>query len=45
MVGLTGISPLSVSAYPVAWKIEVVNDEIYHGYEYVRLEYYTTYPT
>ena len=45
MVGLTNDCSLSVSAYPVAWKIEVLDDEIYHGFEYVRFEHTVTYPT
>lgn len=36
MAGLEGGSPLSVSAYPVGWRIEVVNDDIHRGFEYVR---------
>ena len=45
MVGLTGRCPLSVSTYLVAWKIEIVDDEIHHGFEYVRFEHIITYPT
>ena len=44
MVGLTNGCKLSVSVYPMAWKIEVVNDEIYVGLEYVRFEHTATYP-
>jgi len=29
---------LSVAAYPVAWRIEVVNDDAHRGFEYVRCE-------
>ena len=36
MAGFENGSPLSVSAYPVAWWIEVVNDDIHRGFEYVR---------
>ena len=39
MVGLTEGCPLSVSAYPVAWRIEVVNDDVHRGFEYVRSEH------
>ena len=44
MVGLENRSPLSVSAYPVAWRIEVVNDAVHRGFEYVRLEHCATRP-
>ena len=27
-----------VTGYPVAWRIEIVNNEIYRGHEYVRSE-------
>lgn len=37
MEGLTDGSPLSVSPYPVAWKIAHVRDNEYRGQEYVRL--------
>jgi hypothetical protein len=30
--------PLSVTAYPVAWRVEVVNDDRHCSSEYVRLE-------
>ena len=36
MVGLNNNCPLSVAAYPVAWRFDVVNDEIHRGFEYVR---------
>jgi len=42
MAGLDNNRPLSVSAYPIAWRVEVVNDALYHGCEYVRLEYEVT---
>ena len=45
MVGLTNGCNLAVSAYPAAWKIEAVDDEIYRGFEYVRFEHTITYPT
>ena len=38
MVGLENRSPLSVSSYAVTWRIEVVDDDIHRGYEYVRSE-------
>ena len=44
MVGLANGCRLSVSAYPVAWKIEVVDDEIHRGFGYVRSEHHTTHP-
>lgn len=36
MNGVNGGTPLYVNAYPVAWRIETVEDGIHHGYEYVR---------
>ena len=36
MAGVENDRPLSVSPYPVAWRIEVVNDDIHRGFEYVR---------
>ena len=45
MVGLENTCPLSVSAYPVGWRIEVVTDNIYRGHEFVRSEHPVTYPT
>jgi len=44
MVGLENENPISLSTYPVAWKIEVVNDDIYRGFEYVRFEHHFTRP-
>ena len=44
MAGFENGSALSVSAYPVAWRIEVVNDDIHRGFEYVRLEHDVTRP-
>jgi len=29
-------TPLYVSSYPVAWRVELMEDEIHRGYEYVR---------
>jgi len=29
-------SPLAVAAYPVPWRVEVVDDDKYRGHEYVR---------
>jgi hypothetical protein len=42
MAGQANDSPLSVSAYPAAWRIEIVNDDIHRGFEYVRSEHNTT---
>ena len=42
MAGLDNGSPLSVSAYPVAWRIEIVNDNIHRGFEYIRSEHEVT---
>ena len=36
MDGLVDGTPLCVSTYPVAWRIEVAKEEEYSGYEYVR---------
>ena len=36
MDGFGNGSPLCVATYPVAWRIEIVKDEEYNGYEYVR---------
>ena len=36
MEGMGDESILSVAAYPVAWRIEVVNDDAHRGFEYVR---------
>ena len=36
---------LCVAAYPVAWRVEVVNDDIHRGYEYIRSEHNFTRPT
>ena len=30
-------SAVSVSPYPVAWRLEIVDDVKHHGFEYVRL--------
>jgi len=35
-------SPLEVAAYPVAWRVEVVNDDKHRGFEYVRLSWGAT---
>jgi len=45
MVGLGNGRVLSVAAYPVAWRIEIVNDDPHRGFEYVRLEHKVTHPT
>ena len=42
MVGLEDGNPISVSTYPAAWRIEVVNDDIYRGFEYVRSGHHFT---
>jgi len=34
--GLNDDTPPYVSAYPVTWRIEVVDDYTYRGFEYVR---------
>ena len=36
MEGLSNGTPLFVAAYPVAWRIEVVNDDRHRGFEYAR---------
>ncbi|KAF9649752.1 hypothetical protein BDM02DRAFT_1746022 [Thelephora ganbajun] len=36
MKGLNDATPLYVNAYPVAWRVETVNDDIHSGFEYVR---------
>ena len=37
MVGLQNGFVLSVTAYPVPWRFEVVNDDLVHrGFEYVQ---------
>jgi hypothetical protein len=38
MKGITNGTQLLVSAYPVAWRIEVVNDDLHRGFELIRLE-------
>ena len=30
-------APVSVAPYPVAWRVEVVDDDNHRGFEYVRL--------
>ena len=45
MAGVTNGCSLSVSAYPGAWRIEVVDDEVHRGFEYVRLEHDIACPT
>ena len=42
IVGLENGSLLSVAAFPVAWRVEVVNDDIHRGFEYVRSEHDVT---
>lgn len=38
MEGLNNSTSLYVNAYPVAWRIETVNDDTYRGFEYVQSE-------
>jgi len=45
MTGLVNGSQLSVSAYPVAWRVEVVDEDIHRGFEYVRSEQHPNHPT
>ena len=42
MVEKLGDGPLAVTAYPVAWRVAVVDDPKHLGFEYVRLEPGTT---
>ena len=37
MKGLNDGIPLYVAAYPVAWRIEVADDDEHRGFEYIRL--------
>ena len=34
--GLNDGTPVCVTAYPVAWRVEVVDDELCRGFEYIR---------
>ena len=36
MEGIKGGTPLFVGAYPVAWRIEIFDDDKHRGFEYVR---------
>ena len=45
MINVGNECRLCVATYPVAWRIEVVNDDIHRGYEYIRLEHNLTGPT
>ena len=45
MAGTENTRRISVSTYPVAWKIELVTDEIHSGHEYVRLVHCVICPT
>ena len=36
MEAINNGTPIYVTAYPVAWRIEVVNHGIHRGFEYVR---------
>ena len=38
MEGLNDAALLYVTGYPAAWRIEVTNEEIHRGFEYVRSE-------
>ena len=39
MGGLNDGTPLYVAAYPAAWRIETINDDVLHrGFEYIRSE-------
>jgi len=31
-------SPLSVTAFPVAWRVEIANDDEHRGFEFIRSE-------
>jgi len=31
-------SPLSVAAFPVAWRVEIVDDDRHRGFEFIRSE-------
>jgi len=34
--GLGNESVVSIATFPVAWRMEIVRDELYHELEYVR---------
>jgi len=36
MEGINDGTPIHVSAYPAAWRIEVVTEGVHRGFEYVR---------
>ena len=38
MEGIIKGTPIFVDVYPVAWRIEVVSDNKYRGFEYIRSE-------
>ena len=38
MEGLENHTALHVTIYPVAWRVEIVDEGVYHGSEYVRSE-------
>ena len=38
MEGINNGTPLYVTTYPVAWRIEIVDDGLLRGFEYVRSE-------
>ena len=45
MVEVGNERQLYVTTYPVAWRVEVVNDDMHRGYEYIRSEHNLTGPT
>ena len=42
MEGLGNGTLLRVDVYPVAWKIEVVDDDEHRGFDYIRSELHVT---
>ena len=36
MEGISNGTPLYANAYPVAWRVVIVDNELYRGFEYVR---------
>jgi len=36
MEGLKDATALYANTYAVAWRVEAINDGIYHGFEYVQ---------
>jgi len=37
MEGLDQSAPIFVAPYPIAWRVEVVEDDKHRGFEYIRL--------